>query len=733
MKAKTQLIQVQQRRTYEHQRIGPNCNRRIAAKTPSPNGWYLPVAALVILICLANPVPAQFEGIELGALPGGTSEYCSTDTPRNIPDQGTITSFIAISDAGPIGDLNVKLNITNDWNSDLDIFLIAPDGTRVELFTDVGGSSSNFRNTILDDEAAKSIKEGSVPFTGSFRPEGSLADLIEKELSGTWTLEVSDDKTEDVGRLESWCLIATIGSKEPLAAPVIQCQASVPGGIHDVVSWDDLSETREYGSTVVEQIPEQGTMTQALGVDDLGMIEDLNVKVNFSHEWDSELDVYLIAPDAARIELFTDVGGSQDNFIDTILDDESPTPITAGTAPFTGRYRPEGTLIALIGKDIHGQWKLEVTDDSWYASGKLNSWSLIANLADVLYYVQCATDAGFGTVVANSGWTANQSHTFAALDPQKKYWYRVKARPAKMWSQTSRADFITDTLSATVATNDGDVELPTGGGGDLGSEIHVIENPSFELETAWMAGTNNILVFLGMGIYPGDIWVTDGSWVAGVIFTDDFSYSKGDIGDFVQRGVDWTGVETLVLDFCSTFGSKLRSKVLIGNTEVWSHSYTGQPMDVQQDVTIDVSSFTGPQDLKLRVEVDTGGRFLAGVFWDNLRTYGPSSPSAGTLVSTPITIGANDTWDVLTFGATTPAGTQLTVDVLPETGSTPIAGYANVLTGTDLSGLNARTIRLRANLSTSDPAVTPALHFWSVDYSDATCESEWSNVAASLP
>jgi hypothetical protein len=156
-------------------------------------------------------------------------------------------------------------------------------------------------------------------------------------------------------------------------------------------------------------------------------------------------------------------------------------------------------------------------------------------------------------------------------------------------------------------------------------------------------------------------------------------------------------------------------------------------MDVQNDVTIDVSGFTGPEELKLRVEVDRGGRFLAGVFWDNLRTYGPSGPSSGSIISTPVRIRSNDTWDILTFGATIPKGAELTVDILPETGSNPIAGYENLLTGTDLSDLNARTIRLCGSLSTSNPAVTPTLHCWSVSYSDAGRESEWSNVESSLP
>ncbi len=732
MKTTTQCLQSQNAANVWTRENRSNLLSGIVPKALLPSGWCAFVAALMILLRLANPVPAQLEDIELGALPGDTSEYCSTDGAKAIPDNGTLTSALAISDGGTIVDLNVKVKIAHTFAMDMDVFLIAPDGTRVELFTDVGGMADNFDNTILDDEATQLITTGKAPFAGSYRPEGSLADMIGKDFAGTWILEVTDDYDGDTGTLESWCLIATIESKEPLPAPVIQSQASAPGGLRDVVSWDDLGKIREFGLTTVEPIPGQGTLTQTLMVDDLGMIEDLDVKVNFNHEWDSDLDVYLIAPDATRIELFTDVGGSQDHFVDTILDDQSSTPITAGAAPFTGRYRPEGVLGGLVGKDIHGQWKLEATDDSSNGSGTLNSWSLIANLADVLYYVECATDAGFATVVANSGWTVSQSHTFTALDPQKTHWYRAKARPAETWSQTSQTDFAADVLTTTEATTAGDVTLLSGGSGP-GPELHVIQNPSFELSSGWWAASNNIvLLFMGMGVYPNDIWGTDGRRVAGVIFSEDFPSDTGDYADWRQP-VNWTGVGTLVLDNCSTLGDRLVSKVLIGDTEVWSDPHVGGVIDEHKDVTIDVSRFTGSKDLKLRVKVQNGGRFWAGVFWDNLRTYGPSGPTSGSVISTPISIGANDTWDVLAFDATTPPGTQLTVDVLPETGSNPISGYAHIATGTDLSPLATRTIRLRANLSTSDRTAKPVLHRWSVSYGDARRESVWSNVESSAP
>ena len=696
---------------------------------------------LITVTCLALPAWAEPEGADWGIMAARSKEYASSDVPKEIPGRGTVNSTLAVADAGPIVDLNVKLNITHPYDADLDIFLIAPDGTRVELFTDAGGESANFVDTILDDEAPESITDGSGPFTGSYRPEGSLADLKTKDVAGTWTLEVTDDwSTSRAGTLNAWSLIVTLEIKEPLPPPAIHAESSVPGGILDTIRWDDIGQARQYDSTAAQAIPDKAKATPTLVVDDFGAIEDVNVKVNITHPTDSDLDVFLIAPDGTRVELFTDVGGLGDNFTDTILDDEAPQPITGGSAPFTGSFRPEGKLSDLIGKDTHGTWTLEVTDDSLLSSGTLNSWSLIVNVVDTLYYAECATDAEFTTVVADSGWIADKSYTFpylvpsqqdlfAGLDPGAPHWYRVKARPLETWFQTSQADFQTDTVTAAEVKTEGDVSLI---GGGLGPQVNVIQNPGFELDGGWGGASNDlILAIFGVGIWTG-LWTSDGIWAGGVVFDQAFTFQRGTYGYLVQRDIDWTGVGTLVFDYCSYNGPQMRSQVLIGDQEIWSHTHTNEWRAVHNDIAVDVSGITGRKDLKLRVEVITSGS-NAAVLWDKLRTYGPGGyGSPGSIVSTPIGLSEGDTWDVLGFNATIPAGAALTVDVLPASGSDPVAGYANLLNGADLSGLGEGNIRLRANLSTTNTAVTPVLHEWKVGYTDAARQSAWSNVESSV-
>ncbi|MCL2932190.1 MAG: hypothetical protein MGG11_07895 [Trichodesmium sp. MAG_R03] len=42
-------------------------------------------------------------------------------------------------------------------------------------------------------------------------------------------------------------------------------------------------------------------------------------------------------------QFFADVGGWRDNFQDTMLDDNASTSISDGTAPFDGKYYPQGS------------------------------------------------------------------------------------------------------------------------------------------------------------------------------------------------------------------------------------------------------------------------------------------------------------------------------------------------------------------------------------------------------
>ncbi|MEZ6094740.1 MAG: S8 family serine peptidase [Pirellulaceae bacterium] len=392
------------------------------------------------------------------ALISNIRQYDSDDTPIGISDNTTFTSIINVSDVGAAADVDVLVDFTHTYDGDLDVFLIAPDGTRVELFTDVGGSGDNFTQTILDDEAAASITSGAAPFTGSFRPEGSLSDFDFTSIFGDWSLEVTDDAGGDVGFLNSWSLFIDVrsldegvvatdrptyavadtiditvtdtnasgpisvlvlstlgdvetvpltsmgsgvfaGSLNTVSGAVVSGDGSlqVDLGAGIVVKYVDANDGTGNSKTITANanignvveypssdipvtITDNATFTSIIDISDFGELADVDVQLDITHTYDGDLDVFLIAPDGTRVELFTDVGGSGDNFTGTYIDDEAPGAITAGTAPFTGFFQPEGDLSILDGMDINGVWTLEISDDAGGDQGTLNSWSLFMDI-----------------------------------------------------------------------------------------------------------------------------------------------------------------------------------------------------------------------------------------------------------------------------------------------------------------------------------------------------------------
>ncbi len=146
----------------------------------------------------------------------------TNNTPVQILPGQTVVSSINVSDAYEIlqdlknnRDIQVQLNIQYPTDTDLQAKLIAPDGTAVQLFTNVGqfggtGGSSGFLNTIFDDNASAPIELAGVPFdTGPFNPQKPLSTLVGKGSEGTWQLAITDTNTNTVtgpAQLTYWTL-----------------------------------------------------------------------------------------------------------------------------------------------------------------------------------------------------------------------------------------------------------------------------------------------------------------------------------------------------------------------------------------------------------------------------------------------------------------------------------------------------------------------------------------------
>ena len=102
--------------------------------------------------------------------------------------------------------ISVCLNLTHPYNSDVELYLQAPNGVTLELSTDNGANGDNYTNTCFTSTAVLPITAGSPPFTGEFLPEGNWADLNGTPVSGDWILLVSDDQNGFAGTFIGWTI-----------------------------------------------------------------------------------------------------------------------------------------------------------------------------------------------------------------------------------------------------------------------------------------------------------------------------------------------------------------------------------------------------------------------------------------------------------------------------------------------------------------------------------------------
>lgn len=176
----------------------------------------------------------DFFSFPIGA-PGGdvSNSYSSTDVPKVINDNSTVTSNLVVNDTYTVNDVDVTIgNITHTYDGDLVVTLIGPTGTRTTLSNRRGAGGDNFVNTVFSDEATTPIANGAAPFTGAFKPDALLSTQDGVSSNGTWKLEVADMAGADTGALNAWSItLSTPG------APICNICASALAGEADDLRW----------------------------------------------------------------------------------------------------------------------------------------------------------------------------------------------------------------------------------------------------------------------------------------------------------------------------------------------------------------------------------------------------------------------------------------------------------------------------------------------------------------
>ena len=202
---------------------GPDSTTTYTANVTYSNGCtytdnvIIEVADSFTLPAMTDTVICRGSSVQLDAtipITGGTMSFMN-DTTYAIPDNNPIGtySYINVSGVSPAAMNSttidqVCINVTQQFfSNDLDIFLISPNGTIMELSTDNGGSVTNaYTNTCFSPTATTPISGAPAPLTGSYIPEGSFTIFNNSSTNGTWALWVVDDGSFSTGSIIDWSI-----------------------------------------------------------------------------------------------------------------------------------------------------------------------------------------------------------------------------------------------------------------------------------------------------------------------------------------------------------------------------------------------------------------------------------------------------------------------------------------------------------------------------------------------
>ena len=213
-------------------------------------------------------------------------------------------------------------------------------------------------------------------------------------------------------------LLTVIGAPTPGTATVSS------GPIAVVIP--DANPTGVSTSLVVAGIPATAVGTSA------------SVNFNITHTWDGDVVLFLKnGTNNQVLNLVNQRGGSADNFVNTTISSTATTPISAGVAPFTGTFLPDGNLGApaptgtvvnattftpLINTagTLNGTWSLLARDVAGGDVGTITSWSLTIN-----YEVPAGPPVGYTFLWSPSAGISSTTGNPIAASPMQTTTYTV--------------------------------------------------------------------------------------------------------------------------------------------------------------------------------------------------------------------------------------------------------------------------------------------------------------------
>ena len=297
-------------------------------------------------------------------LPSSLSAQFSNSQLTNSDPSGTIT--ISGFESLPPQDLNLSLRATGQTlnrSIELEVKIREDNFVGINLLAPTNAEQEQSRTVSLSwtalPNASKYVIEVSKSETFTSLTHSKTVDFSSTSLMG---LDFSTDYFWRVKPIND-CGQGTYSEVGTFKTYTVNCNTysaeGLPTQIKDAVG--SVARTTVVNLDIYDQV----------------VIQDLNVNVSLDHNYIGDISLYLVDPDNTRIKLAQNIGDNQDDYKETVFDQESPRSIVFALPPFTGSFRPQEDLSVLNGKNLKGRWSLEIED--WYDDflvGSLNSFSI---------------------------------------------------------------------------------------------------------------------------------------------------------------------------------------------------------------------------------------------------------------------------------------------------------------------------------------------------------------------
>lgn len=172
--------------------------------------YWLRILCGTLLASLLHAPAAQAQTVNryTNSADSATDAINDVATPCS-PIGSRFTRDFNVGGSFTVSDVNVGVLMSHTWRADIQMFLVSPTGTRVQLTTGLGGSADNF-NLTFDDEAGSGVSNYTAnatasastvvpPYAASFRPTSALSAFDGQNAAGTWRLEICDAAAQDSG------------------------------------------------------------------------------------------------------------------------------------------------------------------------------------------------------------------------------------------------------------------------------------------------------------------------------------------------------------------------------------------------------------------------------------------------------------------------------------------------------------------------------------------------------